>query len=573
MSQTIPTEIEPVPQPLPSAPSNAQKEKVDDATETKSDTPSEPTEKAMDNEPVADTIPNIESNNNDEATESNPNDITDTKPQQSNDDQAVDTDPPRPIEISQQEQDIYNQLKTEKETITKSMDRMMQSLASFETDSQQKTNTIHETFDALTKALNDRKIALLNDLNNDILTHKSNALTQIESLKQYDQTLTEMDAKYETLTHATADDDDQKVDTEQRKTEILNMAKQFDSTYSTMDVAVDIKLIFDTKELRSMIDNFGSVLVGKADDLDYDGSDVPSFIDSNLDLLLAEIPVKRLYRWIVKSDDEHTWESRTQRSVILFYQNKKSYKVRMIVREKESDSDCFLMNQWVSKKELVEKETLAWIWSGYDATIATEEGDKKKGYSKWCGKFFDQVAFERFEEQYNQARKINVQVLNNEEQMRKNELKKEKLEAISMMNEEEEDEYYENDERLCFEMNIYQAYLWGKDASGKGAWISYAKKSLLQFFENRKNTKIRIVVRENESKELKLNHWIPTDVTLKSRGDQMWEWEVYDELATQFLKTSTLKLATICGTFLDAKDTEKFEQLFEKYQKINQKAV
>eukprot|EP01083_Nonionella_stella_P168658 570071_1 len=98
------------------------------------------------------------------------------------------------------------------------------------------------------------------------------------------------------------------------------------------------------------------------------------------------------------------------------------------------------------------------------------------------------------------------------------------------------------------------------------------KNHCCNFLRIGKKKKVRVVVTENETKQLKLNHWIPTDCSLKSRGDQMWEWQVYDDLATKFLKNSTLKLATICGTFIDKKDTEKFKELFEKYQKINQQA-
>ena len=329
------------------------------------------------------------------------------------------------------------------------------------------------------------------------------------------------------------------------------------------------------------INNLGSVQIGKPGDPEYDEEKVPSIIDTNLELLLAEIPVKKLYRWALKSGDDYTWKSRCQRTVILFYQNKKSYKVRMIVKENESDK--LLMNQWVSTKELQEKEKLVWLWSAFDSTIASEEKNDKKGYTKWCAKFFDDIAFERFEDQYNQARKINIQVLDNEEKLRKQRAKQEKLKKQFKREIEENDDenlnindedaqYYENDEKLCFEMDVWKTYLWGKDVSGKGSWRGYADKSVLQFFENRNNKKIRIVTRENETKELKLNHWIPTDATLKSRGDQMWEWQVYDDLATKFLKNSTLKLATICATFIDKKDTERFRELFEKYQKVNQKA-
>eukprot|EP01083_Nonionella_stella_P249674 863058_1 len=348
------------------------------------------------------------------------------------------------------------------------------------------------------------------------------------------------------------------------------MPKQFNKSFSKMEFNADIKLRLDSEPLETAINTFGSARIGKISDPDYDEEKVPSFIDANAELLLAEIPVKKLYRWA-----NDAWRSRAQRTIILFYQNKKSYKVRMIVKENESDE--FLLNQWVHTNELVEKETLVWIWSAFDATIAKETGAEKKGYTKWCAKFFDDVAFERFQDQYNQARKINLQVLENEEKIRKNKLKQERLrkqaeEEVDNDNGIEEAVYYENDEKLCYEMDVWKTYLWGKDAAGKGAWKSYGEKSLLQFFENRKKKKVRVVVTENETKQLKLNHWIPTDCSLKSRGDQMWEWQVYDDLATKFLKNSTLKLATICGTFIDKKDTEKFKELFEKYQKINQQA-
>ena len=160
--------------------------------------------------------------------------------------------------------------------------------------------------------------------------------------------------------------------------------------------------------VEKSIHNFGSIRIGKAGDIDYDDESPADFVDLNAELLLSEIPVKKLYRWANKSGDDYKWESRVQRAVIYFYQNKKSYKVRMILKEKESER--LLMNQWVSTKELVEKEALVWLWTAFDATIAKEEGDEKKGYTKWCAKFFDEIAFERFEDQYNQARKINIQV-------------------------------------------------------------------------------------------------------------------------------------------------------------------
>eukprot|EP00483_Globobulimina_turgida_P011034 UN11055 len=130
---------------------------------------------------------------------------------------------------------------------------------------------------------------------------------------------------------------------------------------------------------------------------------------------------------------------------------------------KENESETLLMNQWVSTKPLVEKEAMVWVWSSFDATIAKEEGDEKKGYTKWCAKFFDDVAFERFEDQYNQARKINIQVLDNEEKIRQNKLKQqrlrkqeqERLDSVNMDIEDEDVIYYENDEKLCFEMDVW----------------------------------------------------------------------------------------------------------------------
>jgi len=492
------------------------------------------------------------------------------------------------IEISQEEKDIYTQINKEKESITKCIDSMVESMSKFENDEQEKTNLINETFDSLIKSLNDRRNGLINELKDNILTSKSEGLERIKSLKEYQQTLNDMDSKYQSLTNPpkqTKDNDDEKdkpepMDASQRKEEILSMTKQLDPKHAETEFGATIKLRIDTNDIESLINNIGSIRIGKPGDPEYDEEKVPSIIDTNLEILLAEIPVKKLYRWALKSGDDYTWKSRCQRTVILFYQNKTSYKVRMIVKENESDN--LLMNQWVATKELVEKEKLVWLWSSFDATIAKEEGDEKKGYTKWCAKFFDDIAFERFEDQYNQARKINIQVLENEEKVAKQKEKQQKLkkkyEAEISRDEDindihdEDAEYYENDEKLCFEMDVWKTYLWSKDASGKGSWKGYADKALLQFFENRNNKKIRIVLREHETKELKLNHWIPTDIALKSRGDQMWEWQVYDDLATKFLKNSTLKLATICGTFIDKKDTTKFKELFEKYQKINQKA-
>eukprot|EP01084_Bolivina_argentea_P087268 157632_1 len=333
------------------------------------------------------------------------------------------------------------------------------------------------------------------------------------------------------------------------------------------EFVANIKFKLDLDDAESMIHNLGSIKISKPGDVEYDEEKVPSTINDQNEILLAEIPVKKLYRWGIKSGDDYTWKSRAQRTIILFYQHKKSYKVRMIVKENESTN--FLMNQWVSTKELIEKENLVWLWNGYDSTIAKLENDEKKGYTKWCAKFFDEIAFERFEDQYNQARKINIQVLDNEKkiQKQKEEKQKKRIEFENTDIADEDAEYYENDEKLCYEMDVWKTYLWGLDASGKGSWKAYADKSALQFFENRYSKKIRIVLRENDSKELKLNHWIPTDTSLKSRGDQMWEWKVYDDLATKFLKTMTgRKIATICATFIDKGDTQKYKELFEKYQ-------
>eukprot|EP01083_Nonionella_stella_P304363 1057281_1 len=125
-----------------------------------------------------------------------------------------------------------------------------------------------------------------------------------------------------------------------------------------MEFNADIKLRLDSEPLETAINTFGSARIGKISDPDYDEEKVPSFIDANAELLLAEIPVKKLYRWA-----NDAWRSRAQRTIILFYQNKKSYKVRMIVRDIDSDSDLFLMIQWFSKKEFVEKVSLSCIWS------------------------------------------------------------------------------------------------------------------------------------------------------------------------------------------------------------------
>jgi len=505
-------------------------------------------------------------------------------------------------EISQEEKDVYQVIVREKESITKSIDTMMSCLSKFESDAQDKSKLIEDIFGALTQHLESRKQSLLRELDENVLKSKTEALTQIESLRKYQDTLSELEEQYKSLTTAHGDDDnhadDEKkatVSPSQRKQTILAISQQMEEhkdsrkeEQTNEQFAYEMNVRLDSQEMESMIAGFGSVRVGKAGDFDYDEEKVPSFIDSNLELLLAEIPVKKLYRWALKdaekSDDEYTWKSRCQRAIILFYQNKKSYKVRMVVQEKESESDKLLMNQWVAIKQLAEKEKLVWLWSSFDASVAAEEGDEKKGYTKWCAKFFDEIAFERFEDQYNQARKINIQVMENEEKLRKQREKqlrlKKEFERVSKDteggNKEIHDEdaiYYENDERLCFEMDVWKTYLWQKDAAGKGAWKGYADKAVLQFFENRNTQKVRIVLRESETKQLKLNHWIPTDCSLKSRGDQMWEWQVYDELAKQFLnESSTLKIATICCTFIDKDDTQKFKQLFEKYQKINQKA-
>merc|ERR1712228_229662 len=480
-----------------------------------------------------------------------------------------------------EEKNILIQLQNEKESVTKCIDSRGSTLTHLESDCQQKAATINETFDALIESLKDRKSALLNSLNSNVLSTKTDTLKQMESLKQYQQKLTGLDSKYQSLinpkTQTTNNDDEKQqaktINKEQRKEQILSISDEFNSSYSDIKIAADIRLTFNTKELQTMINNFGSIRMANADDPEYDKERMSSFIDNNLELLLAEIPVKKLYHWALKSDNNFGWKPRCQRTVIYFYQNKKSYKVRMIIKENESDN--FLMNQWVAIKELQEKngDKLVWLWSSFDASIASEEGDDAKGFTKWCAKFFDDIAFERFEDQYNQARKINIQVLDNEAKLEKNKkVKRERMNAMKKEQEiqsiyDEEAEYYENDERLCFEMDVWKTYLWGKDASGKGSWRSYADKSVMQFFESREKKKVRIVLRENESKDLKLNHWIPTDCSLKSRGDQMWEWQVYDDLASKFLKNSTLKLATVCATFIDKKDTEKYKELFEKYQK------
>merc|ERR1712228_957792 len=362
-----------------------------------------------------------------------------------------------------EEKNILIQLQNEKESVTKCIDSRGSTLTHLESDCQQKAATINETFDALIESLKDRKSALMNSLNSNVLSTKTDTLKQMESLKQYQQKLTGLDSKYQSLinpkTQTTNNDDEkeqvQAMNNEQRKEEILSISDELNSSYSDIKIAADIRLTFNTKELQTMINNFGSIRMANTDDPEYDKERMPSFIDNNLELLLAEIPVKKLYRWALKSDNNFGWKPRCQRTVIYFYQNKKSYKVRMIIKENESKN--FLMNQWVSIKELQEKngDKLVWLWSSFDASIASEEGDDAKGFTKWCAKFFDDIAFERFEEK---NKKVKAE--------RMNAMKKEQeIQSIY----DEEAEYYENDERLCFEMDVWKTYLWGKDASGKGS--------------------------------------------------------------------------------------------------------
>ena len=103
------------------------------------------------------------------------------------------------IHISAEEQDVLNQIQNEKESVTKSIDTMVSTLNNLETDCQQKTDTINETFDALIQSLKDRQFAVINNLNTDVLSTKTDALKQMESLKQYQQKLAELDSKYHSL--------------------------------------------------------------------------------------------------------------------------------------------------------------------------------------------------------------------------------------------------------------------------------------------------------------------------------------------------------------------------------------
>lgn len=298
-------------------------------------------------------------------------------------------------------------------------------------------------------------------------------------------------------------------------------------------------------------------------------------------------PVKRLYKWSMDESGKYVWKQRADRTTILFHQNKTSYKVRMVVKEKESN--VLLVNQWVPTNELIKKQDMVWMWSAFDMTVAKEEQlqsqtkkenetdvnaelvnkNRNAGFSKWCARFYDDVNCERFEEQFNQARKINLQVIGNEPKLKSNE----NCDEIRIADGTDA-QYYENDEKLCYEMDVWKMYLWQKDMQGTGSWTSFSEKSLIQFFENRFSQKIRIIVRENSSKELKFNHWIPTDGELVSRGEQAWEWKAFDTIANSFLKNSKngRKLATICATFMDKNDCQKFKQLFEKYQLKNQLA-
>ena len=120
-----------------------------------------------------------------------------TDEQSTTDDQAV-TEEGVP-EISQEEKDIHTEINKEKEVITKCIDNVVESMSKFENDSQEKTNLINETFDSLIKSLNDRRNVLINELKDNVLTTKSDVLKQLESLKQYEQRLNDMDSKYQSL--------------------------------------------------------------------------------------------------------------------------------------------------------------------------------------------------------------------------------------------------------------------------------------------------------------------------------------------------------------------------------------
>ena len=101
--------------------------------------------------------------------------------------------------LSAEEQAVHSAIQKEQKAMNQCLQNMVESLNGLEADSQSKTTKITQIFDALIQQMNDRKNAMIHELQNDVLEKKEKALHRINSVKEYQMILNTLSASYQSF--------------------------------------------------------------------------------------------------------------------------------------------------------------------------------------------------------------------------------------------------------------------------------------------------------------------------------------------------------------------------------------
>merc|ERR1712173_198163 len=77
---------------------------------------------------------------------------------------------------------------------------------------------------------------------------------------------------------------------------------------------------------------------------------------------------------------------------------------------------------------------------------------------------------------------------------------------------------------------IQKLYRWGKDVAGQPTWKNRATKTKMEFYQNAKSGKIRIVTREQITSKLRLNQLVAPQAVLNidRKSDKQISWSGFD---------------------------------------------
>jgi len=110
-------------------------------------------------------------------------------------------------------------------------------------------------------------------------------------------------------------------------------------------------------------------------------------------------------------------------------------------------------------------------------------------------------------------------------------------------------------------------YRWGEDVSGKKLWKARATNTTITFYKNKENNKVRMVVREELTSKLRLNHYIPHNENVATRdGDLVASWKAYDCTIAEEEKDQSKGLTMWSIKFKEKSDCQKFQKLFSSNQ-------